>query len=219
MPCTLVATSSFLSGRTYPPELFTSSFFLLDPCSDYLGVNISLHNSSLLFFLNIYAAPICSLKDSRTNSFSPSILSSSRNLFILGDFSCHHPQSDSMDASNPRGEEVFDWVISSNLLPSMTLTYLLFCIAPLTVAFFLTFPLLPPLLASCSWEVLQDLGSDHLPILLIIPLSLVVYPNKRSPSFNFQKARWDDFAYYIDSHCPSAEEYLSLSSAAALLWH
>ena len=37
-------------------------------------------------------------------------------------------------------------------------------------------------------------------------------------SFNFQKARWDDFASYFDFHCPSAEEYssLSFSSAAAL---
>ena len=58
--------------------------------------------------------------------------------------------------------------------------------------------------------MLQDLGSDHLPILLSVPLS----PAYRPPSFNFQKARWDGF----DSHCPSAEEYLSLSlsSAAAL---
>ena len=64
--------------------------------------------------------------------------------------------------------------------------------------------------------MLQDLGSDHLPILLSIPLSPVFHPNKRPPSFNFQKARWDDFAYYFDSHCPSAEEYSSPSSAAAL---
>ena len=37
-------------------------------------------------------------------------------------------------------------------------------------------------------------------------------PNERPPSFNFQKARWDDF----DSHCPFAEKYSSLSFAAAL---
>ena len=60
--------------------------------------------------------------------------------------------------------------------------------------------------------MLQDLGSDHLPILLSVPLSPVFRPNERPPSFNFQKARWDDF----DSHCPFAEEYSSLSSAAAL---
>ena len=98
--------------------------------------------------------------------------------------------------------------------PSMTLTHPPFSIAPL-----LTSPLPSLLLSfSCSWEVLQDLGSDHLPILLSVPLSLVSHPNERPPSFNFQKARQDGFASYIDSHCLSAEEYssLSLSSAAAL---
>ena len=57
--------------------------------------------------------------------------------------------------------------------------------------------------------MLQDLSSDHLPIFL---------SNERPPSFNFQKARWNGFASYFDSHCPSAEEYsfLSLFSAAAL---
>ena len=66
--------------------------------------------------------------------------------------------------------------------------------------------------------MLQDLGSDHLPILPSISLSPIFCPNERPPSFNFQKARWDDFASYFDSHCPSAEEYssLSLPSAAAL---
>ena len=66
--------------------------------------------------------------------------------------------------------------------------------------------------------MLPDLGSDHLSILLFIPLSPVYRLNKRPPSFNFQNARWDGFASYVDSHCPSAEEYssLSLSSAAAL---
>ena len=100
----------------------------------------------------------------------------------------------------------------------------LFYIAPLAVTPSLTFPLLPALLPSCSlalsctWEVLQDLDSDHLPILLSVPLFPVFRPNKRLPSFNFQKARWDGFASYFDSHCPSAEEYssLSLSSAAGL---
>ena len=102
--------------------------------------------------------------------------------------------------------------------PSMTLTHPLFSIAPLAVA--------PPdisfapstLAFSCSWEGLQDLGSDHLPILLSVSLSPVFCPNERPPSFNFQKGRWDGFASYIDSHCPSAEEYssLSLSSVAAI---
>ena len=111
--------------------------------------------------------------------------------------------------------EVFDWIISSDLLPlndpdTPTLLHRSsssrsspdISFAPSTLAF------------SCSWEVLRDLGFDHLPILLSIPLSPVFRPNERPPSFNFQKARWDGFA----SYCPSADEYssLSLSSAAAL---
>ena len=171
-------------------------------------------------FLNVYAPPIrSSPTDGRTDSFSPSILPSSRNLFIMGDFNCHHHLWHSGGTSDPRGEEVFDWVISSDLLPlndpdTPTLLHHSsdsrsspdISFAPSSLAF------------SCSWEVLQDLGSDHLPILLSVPLSPVFRPNERPPSFNFPKARLDGFASYFDSHCPSAEEYLSLflSSAAAL---
>ena len=59
--------------------------------------------------------------------------------------------------------------------------------------------------------MLQDLGSYHLPILLTISLSPVFRPNKRFPALNFQKARWDDFAVYFDSHSSPAEEYSSFS--------
>ena len=201
-------------------ELSTSSLSSLDPYSDYVGVNISLNNSSSVSFLNVYATPICSSPtDGRSDSFSLSILPSSRNLFILVDFNCYHPLWDSRVTTNPHREQVFDWVISSDLLPlndpdTPTLLHHSYgshsspdiSFAPSSLAL------------SCSWEVLQDLGSDHLPFLLSIPLSPVFCPNERPPSFNFQKAHWDGFASYIEFHCPSAEEYssLSLSSAAAL---
>ena len=220
MPRTPAVALSFSSGRAYPFLNFPPPLSSLDPYSHYVGINISLNNSSSVSFLNVYAPPIrSSPTDGRTDSFSPSILSSSKNLFILGDFNCHHPLWDSKGTSNPYGEEVFDWVISSDVLPLNdpdTHTVLHrssgsrsspdISFAPSTLA------------PSCSWEVLQDLGSDHLPILLSVPLSPVFRPNERPPSFNFQKARWDGFASYFDSHCPSAEEYssLSLSSAAAL---
>ena len=68
--------------------------------------------------------------------------------------------------------------------------------------------------------MLQDLGSDHLPILLSVPLPPVCRPGGRPPSFNFQKACWDGFVSYLGSHCSSAEEYsfLSVSSAAVLFY-
>ena len=40
----------------------------------------------------------------------------------------------------------------------------------------------------------------------------------RSRAFNFQKACWDDFAFYFDSHCSSAEEYSSRSLSSAALF-
>ena len=214
----LSSDATHASGGLSFSELSTSSLSSLDPYSDYVGVNISLNKSSSVSFLNVYAPPIrSSPTDGRTDSFSPSVLPSSRNLFILGDFNCHHPLWGSRGTSDPRGEEVFDWVISSDLLPlndpdTPTLLHRSsgsrsspdISFAPSTLAF------------SCSWEVLQDLGSGHLPILLSIPLSPVFRPNERPPSFNFQKACWDNFASYFDSHCPSAEDYSSLSSAAAL---
>ena len=100
-------------------EHSTSSLSLLDPYSDYVSVNISLNNSSSVSFVNVYAPPPIrsSPTDGRTDYFSPSIVSSSRNLFILGDFNCHHPLWNSKSTFNPCGKEVFDWVISSDLLP------------------------------------------------------------------------------------------------------
>ena len=54
--------------------------------------------------------------------------------------------------------------------------------------------------------------------MICLSLSLAYRTSESTPSFNFQKARWDGFASYFDSHCPSAEEYsfLSFSSGAAL---
>ena len=89
---------------------------------------------------------------------------------------------------------MFDWVISFELLPLNdpdipTLSRLFSGSRYSSDIFFA-----PSSLAlSCFWEMLQDLGSDHLPILLTAPLSLLFRPNEHHPSFNFQKACWNDF--------------------------
>ena len=82
-------------------ELSISSLSSLDSYSNYVGVNISLNDSSSLSFLTVYSPPICSSPmDSRTDSFFLSILPSSSNLFILGNFNCHHLLWDSRDTSD-----------------------------------------------------------------------------------------------------------------------
>ena len=119
----------------------------------------------------MFISPIrCSPTDGRTNSFSPSILLFFRNFFILGDFNSHHLLWDSKLTSDHRGEEVFDWVISSDLLLNdADIPTLLHCPSGSRSSPDISFA--PSSLAlSCSWEVLQYLGSDYLPILLTIPL-------------------------------------------------
>ena len=83
------------------------------------------------------------------------------------------PLWDSRGTSDPRGEEVFDGsslLTSSPLNDPDTPTLLHHscssCFSP-NISF------APASLAfSCSWEVLQDLGSDHLPIFLSVSLYL-----------------------------------------------
>ena len=198
-------------------ELFTSSLSSPDRYSDYVGVNISLKNSSSVSFLNVYAPPLAlpQRRAEPTSSFPPFFpppkISSSwgTSIAII--------PSGTQEVLLPRGGSI-DWVISSDLLPLND---------PDTPTLFHRFPgscsspdisFAPSSFAlSCFWEVLQDLGSDHLSILLSGPFSPANRPNNSPSSFNFQKARWDGFASYFNCHCPSAEEYssFSLSSAAA----
>ena len=198
MPHMLAAVSSFSSGRAYPflnfPPLSS-----LDHYSDYVGANISLNNSSSLSFLNKYAPLICSsLMDGKTDSFSLSILSSSRNLFILGDFNCHYPLWDSRGTSDPCGEEIFDWIISSDLLPlnGPDTPTLLHRFSGSRSSPDISFA--PSFLAlSCSWEVLQDLGSDHLPIFLSIPLSRSFTPTIVLLPSIFKKLAWMTLSFIL----------------------
>ena len=211
---------TFVRQGLSPSQFSTDSLSSLDPYSDYVGVTIPCLNSSPLSFLNVYAPPIRpSYQDGRSNSFTPSIIPTNKDLFVLGDFNCHHPLWDSNSPTDQRGSEVFDWIISSDLLPvndpdCPTLLHRSsgnrsspdISLAPSSLAL------------SCSWQVLQDLGSDHLPILLEVPLKPVSHLNERPSNFNFNKARWDEFSAYFDTHCPSPEDIslLSLSAAAAL---
>ena len=55
----------------------------------------------------------------------------------------------------------------------------------------------------CEWRTLPGLGSDHLPIEIVLPLSPVCHPNTRLPKFNYKKANWDIYQSYIAEHLPS----------------
>ena len=62
----------FVRQGLFFSDLSTSSFPLLDPYYDYVEINISLNNSFLLSFLNVYASLIWSSStNNKTDSFFP----------------------------------------------------------------------------------------------------------------------------------------------------
>ena len=128
-------------------KLSTSSLSSLDPYSDNVGVNISINNSSSFSFLNVYAPPIhSSPTDTRTDSLLPPFFPPPEFFLSWGTSIAIMPSGTPNVLSTPVGRM---YSIGSSPLtssPSMTLTYLLFSIAPLAVAPPLTFPLFPPLL-------------------------------------------------------------------------
>ena len=93
----------FVTQGLFFSELSTFSLSLLGPYSDYVEVNISLNDFSLLSFLNVYAPLIrSSTKNSKTNFFSFSILPSYVEEEAV-DFSrfrfCFHRKSSASTAS------------------------------------------------------------------------------------------------------------------------
>ena len=136
----------FIRQGLFFSKLYISCLSSLEPYPDYVGVNISLNNFSSLSFLNVYAPPIrSSSTNSKTDSFLPSIIPSSRNLFILGDFNCYQPLWYSKDISDPMGRKYL--IGSSPLAPFLSIaqTSRLFSIASMSVALLLTSSLHPPL--------------------------------------------------------------------------
>ena len=71
--------------------------------------------------------------------------------------------------------------------------------SPLLISLFLV----PTLLASkFIWQVLSDLGSDHLSISITIFISPVNNSTFCPPLFNYITACWVKYLPYINTHCP-----------------
>ena len=189
-------------------ELSTSSLSSLDPYSDYVGINISLNNSSSLSFLNVYAHLFAPLRRKAEPIPSPP------PFFPLPEISSFWKTSTAITPSGtqevlptPAGRKYSTGLSLLTSSPSLTLKHSPFYIAPLAVAPSLIFLLLPPLWpfsapGRCfkTWILITNL-------FFYLSLSLSGLSPQRASSFlNFQKARWDDFVSYFDSHCPSGQE-------------
>ena len=100
--------------------------------------------------------------------------------------------------------DLFDWLFSSDLLPLNDPEHHTLLHRAIGNRSSPDLSLIPGQIASkCTWQTLPDLGSDYLPISTTIPYtSPLINSIHRPPSFNYNKARWDKYLTYIDTHCP-----------------
>ena len=192
--------------------LSTQSLSSLDPSSDYLAIAIKIKGAPPIHLFNIYIPPICSSSsDSCPKSFSPFLLPSSPTTYIFGDFNSHHSSWDSHSSENHSGKDLFDWLLSSDLLPLNNPKHHTLLHRATRNRSSPDLSLVPAQIASkCTWQTLPDLGSDHLPISITIPTSPLINSFHRPPSFNYNKTRWDDYLTYIDTHCPTPSNFTTL---------
>ena len=127
-------------------ELSTLSLSSFDPYSDYVGINISLNNSSSLSFLNVYA-PLFAPPQRMAEPipFLPPFFPPSEISSFWGTSIAITPSGTQEVLPTPAGKKYSTGSSSLTSSPSMTLIQPPFSIAPLAVAPLLTSSL-PPLL-------------------------------------------------------------------------
>ena len=150
------------------------------------------------------------------NTFSPFLLLSFPTTYILGDFNCHHSSWGFRIPEYQTGKYLFDWLPSSDLLPLNHPDHHTLLHRAIGNRSSPDLSLVPAHMASkCTWQNLLDLGSDHLPISITIPTSPLINSISCPPSFNYNKARRDDYLTYIDTHCPPPSNFSTLSISKA----
>ena len=170
------------NGLTYT-SLSTQSLSSLDPSSDYLAISVKVKGASPIHLFNVYVPPIrSSSSDSRPKSFSPFLLPLSPTSYIFGDFNSHHSSWDSHSPEDQSGKELFDWLLSSDLLPLNNPEHHILLHRATGNRSSPDLSLVPARIASkCTWQTLPDLGSDHLPISITIPTSSLINSIHRYP--------------------------------------
>ena len=123
----------FVRQGLFFSELHISALSSLDPYSDYVAINISLNDSCLLSFLNMYA-PLFT-PPQRMAEPIPSL--PPPEIFLFWG-TCHHPLWDSRVTSDPHGKKYSTGSSSLTSSTSMTLAHPPFSIAHVAVAPLLT---------------------------------------------------------------------------------
>ena len=145
-PRTLAAALSFSSGRAYPFLNFLLRLFLHSiPTLIMYGSTSLLTTPPRCLFLKSMPPYLLLPNEWQTDSFLPPSFPPPENSSFWGTSIAITPSGIQRGTSDPCRRKYLTGSFLLTSSPSMTLTHLLFSIAPLAVALPLTSPLLPPL--------------------------------------------------------------------------
>jgi hypothetical protein len=190
-------TFAYIS-KTYIPSVTLASSSI-DP--DLLVLLVA-EESNTLELVNIYNET-SQIEGNSSKTVERSLLTStiSANSLILGDFNLHYPWWNPNSRSSQASTRLVRWIEEQNLeLINEPGTIIFFRGACESV---LDLTLATQALAGCidDWQVLADLGSDHLPILFTLKgKKELVPPNGQklaSIYFNTKLADWELFSDYL----------------------
>ena len=149
---------------------------------------------------NVYRPPIRpSSEDARDDAFDPSLLPGGPRSIVLGDFNAHHPSWDPFKPADDFGETLDRWASDTSMLSINT--GVATRVDPASGA-----PSSPDVTfvparlgPRCDWSCLEDVSSDHLPLLTVVRMGHPVAENK-TPILRWRekKANWDIFTESVD---------------------
>ncbi|BFY98463.1 hypothetical protein BsWGS_01503 [Bradybaena similaris] len=162
---------------------------------EHLTVKL-LFDKDHLLITNCYSPPTTPLTLHR-------ITINEANHLIVGDFNSHSP-SWGYEATDPRGEELEDWMVEHKLIlinkPNDTPTYYSRAWKKTST----------PDLAMATDDIVKHTtrlvnsqlgGSDHVPITLKIHKGKRLKPPSMAPSWNYKKANWTLYREHVEKHC------------------
>jgi ribonuclease HI len=175
---------------------------LNDTSTDCVTVEVYPPGEEPLQLTNIYVPPHrWTAEGMRESAFDPRLLPSGPNVIVAGDVNAHGSW-DAFGRRDALGERLDDWaagaaMVFANSPRSHTR------INPATGG--LSSPdvtVIPGRVAGAEdWQVGRSIGSDHLPITLLIPVGAEICSRAGRGRFNFRKADWSRFEDLLGQRC------------------
>ena len=188
-----------------------------DHYTEFQTIELPTENQNPLSLTNVYVPPISTDKgDNRWRKQEEAKISLKNwphgdNNIILGDINAHSPKWEvncNNNTSDRRGKKFDEWLDQTRMVPLNTGDYTLTRKsgrgAPgsrLQSSPDITFAS-PALLDKLEWKTINDLGSDHLPIIITYDTSLPKVNTKSVYKWKLEDADWRAFTSEVERNLP-----------------